>query len=91
MWEQIVDFYLRVKSGKLYLKEKIDMSEKEKRELTDRIKAMSLEEWEIVAAAIPAHICLNRIQQELDCAEEFKKSIKAAMNLSNLKTHNQID
>lgn len=56
------------------------MSNRERKELTERIKGMSVEELEIVADTIPVELCLARIQKELDKAKEMENSIK---NLSD--------
>ena len=42
------------------------MSNRERKELTERIKGMSQEELLIVSETIPVDLCLARIQKELD-------------------------
>lgn len=59
---------------------KTRMKDSERRELIERVKAMSREELELVAEIIPVDLCLKRIDSELQKAKEFEKSIKSAMN-----------
>ena len=56
------------------------MKDSERRELIERVKAMSKEELELVAEIIPVDLCLKRIDAELQKAKQFEKSIKSAMN-----------
>lgn len=57
------------------------LSLREKRELQERIKAMSLEELEAVAEILPVSVCMKRIQDELDHAREFETMIKKAYDM----------
>lgn len=54
------------------------LSNREKKELQDRIKAMSNEELEIVVEALPVDFCMHRIRRELDKAAEIQASIERA-------------
>lgn len=54
------------------------MSERDKKELKERIEAMSPDEWEVVVEAIPVKYCIGRIHKELDKAAEMQKSIERA-------------
>lgn len=53
------------------------MSELEKQEIIDWIKAMSKEEIEVVASVIPIDICQNRITSELQRLISLEKKIKS--------------
>ena len=53
----------------------------EKKELQDRIKAMSPKELEAVIEVIPVELCMKRIQDELDHAREFESMIKKAYEM----------
>lgn len=61
------------------------MSNRERKELTERIKGMSQEELLIVSETIPVDLCLARIQKELDKAKSMEESIKklSGMMFSN--------
>ena len=52
------------------------ISSREKRELADRIKAMSTEELAIVTENIPVEMCLARIQDEINRVKALEDSIK---------------
>lgn len=64
-------------------KERVQMplSEREKKELQDRVKAMTIEELEVVVEAIPVELCMKRIQSALDHAREFESMIKKAYEM----------
>ena len=55
------------------------LAQAEVRELTERFKAMSLEEMALFVDIVPVELCLNRIQKELKRAEEFKEMIERAV------------
>lgn len=57
------------------------MTPREKKELQDRIKAMSLQEQEAILEVIPVSLCMHRIQLELDHAREFESMIKKAYDM----------
>ena len=57
------------------------LSDREKKELQDRIKAMNPKEIEAVMEVIPVELCMKRIQDELDHAREFKSMIKKAYEM----------
>ena len=62
------------------------MSELEKQEIISRVNAMSKEEKELVASAIPVDICQNRVTAEIERLLTLEKKVKAlseeAYNLS---------
>lgn len=55
------------------------MTDAEKKEFTDRVKAMSEEELELFVDLIPVDLCLKRIEGKLNRAREFEATIKNAM------------
>lgn len=57
------------------------LSNREKKELQDRIRAMSLEEMCVIVDAIPATICLARIEGELKKAVDMRASIERAYEM----------
>lgn len=57
------------------------MSDTERREFADRIRALSDEELQIVVDNIPVELCLQRIQNELDRASKLEQEIAKTMNL----------
>ena len=57
------------------------ISEREKKELRDRIEAMTPEELAIVVECIPVNLCMARIHSELDRAANIEKSIKNMINV----------
>ena len=59
------------------------LTPREKKELQERIKAMTPEEWEAVVECIPVSLCMKRIQQELDHAREFESMIKKAYEMKS--------
>ena len=52
------------------------MSDREKRELKERIQAMSLEELSLIVDLIPVSLCLERIERELNKARTVEESLK---------------
>lgn len=60
-------------------KQQLGLNENEKKELTNRFKAMSRDDLELFMDLVPVEFCLNRIQKELDKAKLFEDSIKNAM------------
>lgn len=62
------------------LEYKPKMKDSERRELIERVKAMSDEELQLVSEIIPVDLCLKRIDAELQKAKQFEKSIKSAMS-----------
>lgn len=58
-----------------------ELSDREKKELQDRIKAMSHEELVAVVDAIPVSICLDRINSEIQKAAEIQASITRAYEM----------
>lgn len=62
-------------------KPKSQMKDSERKELIQRIKAMSREELELVSELIPVDLCLRRIDGELQKAKRFEESIKSTMNI----------
>ena len=58
-----------------------ELSNREKKELQDRIKAMSHLELEAVVEVIPVHICLARIENEINKAAEIQASITRAYEM----------
>lgn len=59
-------------------REKDGLNDAERKELTDRFKAMSADELELFMDLVPVELCINRIQKELDKAKAFESAIKAA-------------
>lgn len=57
------------------------LSNREKRELAERIKAMSPEEWEVIVDVIPVNLCLERINREIEKAAEIQASITRAYEM----------
>ena len=57
------------------------LSEREKKEIQERVAAMSIYELEAVLEVIPVGLCMNRIQNELDRAREFESMIKKAYEM----------
>ena len=57
--------------------ERKSLTEREARELKDRIKSMSHEELVVVAETIPVELCLERMHNELEKAKELESSIKS--------------
>lgn len=57
------------------------LSDREKKELQARIKAMNPKEIEAVMEVIPVELCMKRIQDELDRAREFESMIKKAYEM----------
>lgn len=55
-----------------------NLNEHEKKELTNRFKAMTKDELELFMDLVPIELCLNRIQKELDKSKAFEEAIKAA-------------
>lgn len=53
------------------------MSELEKQEIINRVNAMSKEEKELVASAIPVDICQNRITAEIERLLTLEKKVKS--------------
>lgn len=84
-FEWVIDIYQAVSSGVLtvskIVKENYKMSDREKRELIDLIKGMSIEELEIVADTIPVELCIERIEDELNKARDMRESIRAMSNM----------
>ena len=58
-----------------------ELSNREKKELQDRIKAMSREEMVAVVDVIPVSICLARIENEIKKAAEIQESITRAYEM----------
>lgn len=54
-----------------------NMSNKEVKELRDRIKAMTPEELAIVADNIPVELCMARMHKELDRAKVLEETIQS--------------
>ena len=59
--------------------ERKSLTEREARELKDRIKSMSHEELVVVAETIPVELCLERMHNELEKAKELKEKIEDAI------------
>lgn len=59
------------------------MIELDRIELIRRMRALSKDEWDIVINEAPIELCYERIGRELKEAEEFKKSIGSAIDISN--------
>lgn len=59
----------------------VGLTPREKKELAERIKAMTPEELVIVAENIPVEMCMARINSELARAAEFERSVKEACGL----------
>ena len=57
------------------------LSERDKKELQEKIKAMTLQEQEAILEVIPVSLCMHRIQAELDHAREFESMIKKAYEM----------
>lgn len=57
------------------------LSSRDKKELQDRIKAMTLQEQEAILEVIPVALCMKRIQDELDRSREFESMIKKAYDM----------
>ena len=57
--------------------ERKSLTEREARELKDRIKSMSHEELVVVAETIPVELCLERMHNELEKAKKLESSIKS--------------
>ena len=77
----IVDFVRDLYFGILKInhiikEEEENMSNKEVKELRDRIKAMTPEELAIVADNIPVELCITRIRDELNRAKALEESIQ---------------
>lgn len=53
------------------------MSEPEKQEIIDRVRAMNREEKELVVSQIPIDICQNRITSEIQRLLSLEKKIKS--------------
>lgn len=58
-----------------------ELSAREKKELVERIKAMSLEELKVVVDCIPVSLCLARIESEIKKAAEIQESITRAYEM----------
>lgn len=58
-----------------------ELSDREKKELQDRIKAMSMDELEVVVDCIPVGLCMIRIQNEINKAAEIQASITRAYEM----------
>ena len=82
---RIIEIYQGIKNNELkinaIIEETTDMNECEKREFINRVKAMSMEELEIIADILPVELCLGRIHKELDKANQMRDTIK---NMSSL-------
>ena len=52
-----------------------------KKELEDRIKAMTPDELEIVVKHIPVDICLRRVQAEFDRLNSFTQTLQASFEV----------
>ena len=63
------------------VKENYMMTDTERRDFMDVVKAMSTEEMEIVADTIPVELCLARIEKEIGKAKDMRDSIKAMSSL----------
>ena len=63
---------------KIKVGSKPSLNEAERKELTDRFKAMSTNELELFMDLVPIELCLGRIQKELDKSRAFEQAIKAA-------------
>lgn len=61
-----------------------DMSDTERREFADRIRALSDEELGIVIDNIPIEMCMQRIQNELNRYSMLEQRIAETMNLFNI-------
>lgn len=61
--------------------ERRPLTNREREALISHIKAMTLEELDIVAATLPVDMCMKRIHDELDHAREFESMIKKAYDM----------
>ena len=62
------------------------MTDRERHELIERIKGMSVEELEVVIDIIPIDICMKRITDEINKAKDVQNSLLAmAKNWDDLK------
>lgn len=69
----------REQEGMPVTRESSGLTVQEKRELANRFSGMSREELEFIVSLIPAELCFQRIQKELDKAKEFEALIKHAV------------
>ena len=60
-------------------KEPLYTKDFERKEFSERMMALSRDEWEIVAELMPLDLCMGRIQHELDKAEELRNSVKSLL------------
>ena len=74
--------YITKKFGDNKEKSDVDILELGRVELIRRMRALSKEEWKIVINEAPIDLCYDRIGRELKEAEEFKKNIGAAVDVS---------
>ena len=56
------------------------MSEMERKELIERIKAMDQEELELVVDCLPIDICLARVQKEIGRLRLFEQTVRNTIN-----------
>lgn len=77
--DDLVNMVTEMKKTERSTGKQLGLNENEKKELTNRFKAMSRDELELFMDLVPVEFCLNRIQKELDKAKLFEDSIKNAM------------
>ena len=75
-----LDSKIKFNKEKEEMSETNKMSQREIRELKERIHAMTPEELSIVADTIPVELCLGRIHNEILKAKSLEDSIKGMIN-----------